>query len=81
MPERSKKRPTDLNALAARVVEDATDPQPEPVLTPEQVAARLIGSKGGKKGGKARAARLTSGQRSEIARKAAVARWASEKKS
>jgi hypothetical protein len=31
--------------------------------------------KGGKKGGKARAARLTEKQRSEIARKAARARW------
>lgn len=75
MPERSKKRPTDLNALAASIVGDATDPQPEPVLTPEQVAARLLGSKGGKIGGKARAEKLTPGQRIAIARKAAAVRW------
>jgi len=77
MPERSKKkRPTDLNSLAASIVNDATDPQPEPELTPEQAAARLLGSKGGKKGGKARAAKLTANQRSEIAKTAAAARWA-----
>ena len=34
-----------------------------------------LGRKGGLKGGKKRAASLTSAQRSEIARKAAVARW------
>ncbi len=35
-----------------------------------------IGRKGGLKGGKARAAALTPEQRSEIAKKAAAARWA-----
>ena len=42
-------------------------------------AKRVIGMKGGKVGGKARAASLTSGQRSEIARKAAAARWGKKK--
>jgi hypothetical protein len=78
MPERSsKKRPTDINSLAKSITEDATDPQPEPELTPEQAAARLLGSKGGKKGGKARAAMLSAKQRSEIAKRAAAARWKS----
>ena len=36
---------------------------------------------GGKKGGPARAARLTPGQRSESARRAVQARWAKAKKS
>lgn len=80
MPERSsKKRPTDINALAKSITDDATDPQPQPELTPEQVAARLLGSKGGKIGGKARAEKLTPKQRREIARKAATARWHSGK--
>ena len=35
-------------------------------------AAKALGAKGGK----ARAAKLTAGQRSEIARKAAAKRWA-----
>jgi len=37
--------------------------------------AVALGRKGGLKGGKARAQKLTSEQRSEIARKAADARW------
>lgn len=37
--------------------------------------ARRLGRKGGLKGGKARAAAMTPEQRSEAARKAAVARW------
>ena len=38
-------------------------------------AAAELGSKGGKKGGKARAKALTPERRSEIAKKAAKARW------
>lgn len=76
MPERSrKKRPRDLNSLAAAIVDDATDPRPEPEITPEQAAARLLGAMGGKIGGRARAEKLTSEQRREIAKKAASARW------
>jgi hypothetical protein len=76
MPERSsKKRPRDINALAAKIVGDATDPTPDSLLTPEQAAARLLGSKGGKIGGKARAAKLSPEQRTAIAKKAAEARW------
>lgn len=79
MPERSsKKRPRDLNQLAAKIAEIATEGEkPEPTITPEQAAARLLGSKGGKKGGAARAAKLTAERRREIARTAAVKRWAS----
>lgn len=39
-------------------------------------AAVALGRKGGKKGGPARAAKLTAKQRSESARKAVQARWA-----
>ncbi len=38
-------------------------------------AAVALGRLGGKKGGPARAEKLTPEQRSEIARKAAVSRW------
>ncbi len=38
-------------------------------------AAVALGRLGGKKGGPARAAKLTPEQRKEIARKAAAARW------
>jgi hypothetical protein len=59
----------DLNQMAYRVMQHATEPQ-EPE-TPAQVSGR----KGGLKGGKARAEKLPAEKRSEIARKAAQARW------
>jgi hypothetical protein len=42
-------------------------------------AAVALGKLGGRKGGKARAEKLTPEQRSEIARKAAKARWAKKR--
>jgi hypothetical protein len=76
MPERSRKRPTDPNALAKQLVEEATGQAPS--VDPDEgkdPAAVALGRKGGLKGGKARAARLTPEQRQEAARKAAQARW------
>lgn len=76
MPKRSSK-PRDINKLAASIVGDATDESasvdPDEGKDPNAVA---LGRKGGLKGGKARAAKLTPEQRSEIARKAAQKRWA-----
>jgi len=43
-------------------------------------AARLMGRKGGLKGGRARWADLTPEERRIIARKAALARWAATKR-
>jgi hypothetical protein len=76
MPDRSRKRPRDLNALAASIVGDATGdaPQPEP-NDGKDPAAVSLGRRGGLKGGKARAAKLSPEQRSEMAKKAAAARW------
>jgi hypothetical protein len=42
-------------------------------------AAVELGRRGGLKGGKARAAKMTPEERSESARKAAKARWAKER--
>ena len=123
MPDRSRKRPRDLNSLAASIVADATDETPDHYtyrvewshednewiglctelpslswLDPDKAkalagitrlvrsilderadgndpAAVALGRKGGLKGGKARAAKLTPEQRSEIAKRAAGARW------
>lgn len=61
----------DLNQMAYRVVQHATKPQREPS------SAQASGRKGGLKGGKARAEKLSPEERSEIARKAARARWQS----
>jgi len=73
MPKRSRK-PADLNRLAASVVEDATNQDRDPYAGKNPAAVEL-GRLGGKKGGKARAAKLTATERSEIAKKAAAARW------
>lgn len=119
MPDRSRKRPRDLNALAASIVGDATDETPDHYtyrvewsaednewigLCPElpslswldtdkskalagierlvqnvvggkDPAAVALGRRGGLKGGRARADKLTPEQRSEIAKKAAQTRW------
>lgn len=76
MPKRSRKRPADLNRLAASIVEDATTEQsPDDDLAGKDPAAVALGRKGGKKGGRARADKLTPEERSEAARKAAKARW------
>ena len=71
------KRPTDINQRAKNIVDLATG---EVTETPEEIdeikaAAAALGRKGGLKGGKARAAKLSSKRRSEIAKKAAAARW------
>jgi hypothetical protein len=60
----------DLNRMAFKVVQHATEPRAEPS------AVQLDGRKGGLKGGRAWAEKLSPEKRSEIARKAARARWA-----
>jgi hypothetical protein len=74
MPERPRKRPTDLNRLAPSIVDEATGNAPDPDAG-KNPAAVALGRLGGAKGGKARAAKLSPEQRSEIARKAAQVRW------
>lgn len=59
----------DLNRMAHRIVQHATEPQ-EP-----ETPAQMNGRNGGLKGGVARAEKLSAEKRSEIARKAAAARW------
>jgi len=78
MPDRSHKRPTDLNSLAASIAADSIDEdKDEPVDDGKDAAAVALGRKGGLKGGAARASRMTPGERSEAARRAAAARWGS----
>lgn len=68
-----KKNPRkDFTQLAFGVVQQATgEGAPEPELTGKKADSR----KGGLKGGKARAQKLTPEERSEIAKKAAAVRW------
>ena len=79
MPERSKKpkRPRDINVLAHEIVREFTGGEPEAsakedTRNPHAVA---LGRLGGKKGGKARAEKLTPEKRSAISRKAGKASW------
>lgn len=71
-----KKKEHDFSINAFRIVQEATG-QVEPGLEKqkEQFDAKALGRKGGLKGGKARADKLTPEQRKEIAQKAAKARW------
>jgi len=75
MPDRSRKRPADLNRLAASIVEEAIGEAPDPDAGKDPAAVSL-GRRGGLKGGKARAAKLTPEQRRAIAQGAAASRWA-----
>jgi len=63
----------DLNRLAARIVTESTDPDARDDGKDPDAVAR--GRKGGQKGGRARAQRMTAEERSEAARRAARARW------
>jgi hypothetical protein len=75
------KRPRDMNQRAASTVAIATgqateenlevQQSPEPSPEERHTAAVMLG----RKGGQARAKRLTSEQKAEIAKKAAKARW------
>jgi len=81
-PAKRERRPRDPNQLAFNVVREATgeDEKFEPEKKEKNPHAVALGRLGGKKGGKARARKLTPKQRSEIARKAARARWSTEER-
>jgi hypothetical protein len=66
----------DVNQLAYAIVQAATDEEPQPEeKSTKNPAAVALGRLGGLKGGKARAKKLTSERRKEIARTAATVRW------
>jgi len=61
----------DLNTMAAKVIRATVEADEKPV----ESVAQINGRAGGLKGGKARAVKLSTVERREIARKAARARW------
>jgi hypothetical protein len=78
MPDRSRTRPRDPNELAHRVFLESIGEAPKtapPEVKPKNPAAVALGRLGGLKGGIARAAALTPAKRSQMAAKAAKARW------
>jgi hypothetical protein len=74
----NKRRTRDVNQLAKSVVDLATgnpiSEEPQPIKEKDPLAVEL-GRRGGLKGGKARAEKLSAKKRSQIAKKAALARW------
>ena len=86
MQKRSSKLPRDPNQRAKAIVDLATaEPSTEskgagsgdqPTAPAKNPAAVELGRLGGLKGGPARKAKLSAKKRKEIAKKAAVARWA-----
>jgi hypothetical protein len=76
MAKKSSK-PRDTNSMAAAIVAQSVDPedQGDDPYEGKNPAAVELGRRGGQKGGKARADKLTPERRSEIARAAAAERW------
>ena len=82
MSKKPPKRPKDANRLAKSIVDIATgsaadDASVQGSRAKDQAAVSL-GRRGGLKGGRARAERLTGEQRRAIASKAAATRWSKE---
>jgi hypothetical protein len=82
MPDRSKtpRRPRDANQLAHQIMMESTGQAPaqrpgQPTELYKNPHAVALGHLGGLKGGPARAAKLSPRKLSEIAAKAARARW------
>lgn len=69
---KGEKRPADPIANAVRVARIATGEEPEE-LTDDGKDAAAVSL--GRRGGKARAEKMTAERRSEIAKKAAIKRW------
>ena len=81
MPKRSSNGKKDANQIAKSIVDQVADdvePIEEPAKPVKNPAAVALGRLGGKKGGPARAKKLSKKRRSEIAKKAAEARWRKE---
>jgi len=80
MRKRTPKSDEDVNEAAFDIVKKATEeaeeaPPDKPKASAKNPAAVALGKLGGLKGGPARAKKLSKKRRSEIARRAARARW------
>jgi hypothetical protein len=76
MRRSSKPLPKDPNLLAYKIVQLSTEEPEQPKeRSPISEYLSQIGKRGGLKGGPARAKKLSSKKRKEIARKAANTRW------
>ncbi|MEW6203494.1 MAG: hypothetical protein AB1546_16080 [bacterium] len=66
----------DVNEIAFSILRETTKES----VKEKKPAAVALGRLGGLKGGKARAEKLSANRRSQIAKKAAMARWSKKKK-
>ena len=73
--EKRTKKEHDFAVTAFNVVKQATGDKPEP----KEIDYKALGRKGGLKGGKVRAYKLSPERRKEIAVEAAKARWGKSK--
>ena len=71
---KGERRPADVVGNAVRVMEIATGQRDEE-YDPAEEGKDQAAAEMGRKGGKARAERMTPERRAEIARKAAAKRW------
>jgi hypothetical protein len=76
---KGEKRPADVIANAVKIAKIATREIEEDIATPEKEGKDPAAVSMGKRGGKARAARMTPERRAEIAKKAAASRWKTDK--
>jgi len=77
MTAKRPSRPRDPNQLAKLISDITTGDQSDRIVLDDgrDLAAVLLGRRGGLKGGRARAEKLSADERRQIARKAAQARW------
>lgn len=78
MPKRNKQASTEVNQFDYSLLHNSTlEAQTIEPPTKAQISLLMaeLGRKGGKKGGKRRLETMTPTERSEIARRAAKARW------
>ena len=83
-PKRALKRPSDPMQLAKLIGDIATGQvkdETQGTPTPDEIRRVMsaLGKIGGQKGGEARARSLSKKRRTEIAKKAATARWKKSK--
>ena len=72
---KGEKRPADVIGAAIRVAKIATGEELDTPITPESEGKDAAAVSMGKRGGAARAAKLSPEKRVEIAKKAADRRW------
>ena len=75
MAQDRRKRPRDFNQAAKLVIDIATGQVEDRPPTPEEQGKDPAAAALGRKGGKARAVKMSAAKRKEIAKKAAKARW------